>query len=300
MKPLTDLRIAAYARYSSDLQNEGSIEAQFLLLRRFVESNGGSWSEVEMFSDAAESGASMDRPGVQRMLGYAKSKKRAFDVILVESIDRLSRTVSDVARLCDELNFADVRLIAVSESIDTADPNAQLTLHIKASLAQQFLRELGDKTRRGLHGQAAKGLSTGGLPHGYRSVRQLDARGKSHGSSIEIGEEKASVVRRIFALWNAGHACIDIAGVLNGEKVPTPRASTTKRGWVDTTIRAILRNTAYVGKWTFGEKRWLKVPGTKSADIEMLPRPTSSTSSGQSFVSSMTSPGGLPRRESKP
>lgn len=272
MKSLAGLRIAAYARYSSDLQNEGSIEAQFLLLRRYVEANGGTWDEVETFSDAAESGASMDRPGVQRLLRRVHGKKKDFDVILVESIDRLSRTVSDTARLCDELDFADVRLIAVSESIDTADPNARLTLHIKASLAQQFLKELGDKTRRGLHGRAAKGFSTGGLPYGYKSQRKLDGRGKkSEGSVIEIDEPAAVIVRRIYGLWIAGHSYLDIAGILNADGVPTPRKSTKERGWIDTTVRAVLNNAAYIGKWTFGSRRWLKVPGTKKRRYRDVP-----------------------------
>lgn len=263
MKDLSGLRIAAYARYSSEKQDEGSIDAQFLLLQRYVNAHGGNWLDVETFSDAAESGASLERPGVQNLLTRIHKKAKDFDVIMVESIDRLSRTVSDTARLCDELDFADVRLIAVSESIDTDDPNARLTLHIKASLAQQFLKELGDKTRRGLHGRAAKGFCTGGLPYGYVSVPNLDQHGKSSGSDIKINEDAALIVLKIYDLWIAGHSYLDIAGRLNDEAIPTPRASTAKRGWLDSTVRAILLNPAYIGQWKFGSKRWTKKPGTK-------------------------------------
>lgn len=271
MKDLSGRRVAAYARYSSEKQDEGSIDAQFLLLQKYVNANGGNWKEVVTFSDAAESGASMDRPGVQSLLKRIHKKAKDFDVIVVESIDRLSRTVSDTARLCDELDFADVRLIAVSESIDTDDPNARLTLHIKASLAQQFLKELGDKTRRGLHGRAAKGFCTGGLPYGYVSVPNLDHHGKSSGSDIKINEDAALIVRKIYDLWVAGHSYLDIAGRLNEEGIPTPRASTAKRGWVDGTVSAILRNRAYIGQWKFGSKKWTKKPGTKKRRYKDAP-----------------------------
>lgn len=225
------------------------------------------------FSDAAESGASMDRPGIQDLLRRVNRKNPEFDVIIVESIDRLSRTVADTASLCDDLDFAQVRLIAVSESIDTIDPNARMMLGIKATLAQQFLTELGNKTRRGQRGAAKKGQATGGLPHGYTSVPQRHEKGKSRQSVIEIDEKAAEVVRRIFKLWIDGHSYRSIATKLNEDGIRTPRGASKRntRGWPASTVREILRNPMYIGERTWGVRNWRKVPKTKKRSYRQTP-----------------------------
>src|SRR5271154_2607906 len=98
------MRVALYARYSTDLQREASIEDQFRLCRGHAERQG--WAVVDSYSDRAISGASMLRPGLQDLI--ADSAHGRFDIVLTEAMDRLSRDQEDIAGLYKRLNFAGV------------------------------------------------------------------------------------------------------------------------------------------------------------------------------------------------
>ncbi len=93
------LRVALYARYSSDSQNEASIEDQLRLCRQRIAAEG--WQLDQVYRDAAISGASSFRPGYQAMLVAAK--EGGFDVVLAEALDRLSRDQEDIAALYKRL-----------------------------------------------------------------------------------------------------------------------------------------------------------------------------------------------------
>jgi len=175
-----------------------------------------------------------------------------------------------------ELAYHQVQLVAISDGIDSTAKGAKLAFAVKAIMGDQHLDDLRDKTLRGLEGRAHKGLSTGGLPIAYRSIRipGRDPRNPA-GYVIEIDPALADVVRRIFAAYSAGRSFNGIAIELNQEGVPSPRDRTRhvrKGGWAGSSIRAILYNEKYVGVWTFNERRWIKVPGTNYvARSELLP-----------------------------
>src|SRR5688572_16794387 len=105
------MRAVIYARYSTDLQSAASIEDQLRLCRERIAREG--WVLGEVYSDAGLSGASRFRPGYQQMLLDARSN--AFDVVVAEALDRLSRDQEDTAALFKALSFADVQLITLSE-----------------------------------------------------------------------------------------------------------------------------------------------------------------------------------------
>ena len=89
------MRAVLYARYSSDLQSDASIEDQLEVCRRYTAAQG--WTVVETFTDAAISGASRFRPAFQRLLAAAGNK--TFDVVVCEAVDRLGRRLADTADL---------------------------------------------------------------------------------------------------------------------------------------------------------------------------------------------------------
>ena len=89
------MRTAIYARYSSDHQSEASIEDQVRQCRARIEQEG--WSLTEIYSDAAISGATVLRPGYQKMLGDVRNG--AFDIVVAEALDRLSRDQENIAGL---------------------------------------------------------------------------------------------------------------------------------------------------------------------------------------------------------
>jgi DNA invertase Pin-like site-specific DNA recombinase len=133
-----------YARYSSKLQRDASIEDQIRLCRERIEREG--WQYRHAYTDRAVSGASTLRPAYQRLLEDARAGK--FDIVVAESLDRLSRDQEDVAGLYKRLRFAGVRLFTLAEGEIT-----ELHVGLKGTMNALFLKDLADKTRRGLSGR---------------------------------------------------------------------------------------------------------------------------------------------------
>ena len=99
------LRVALYARYSSDQQREASIEDQLRLCRIYAEKQG--WVVAESYYDRAVSGASLIRTGIQALL--ADALRDRFQVVLAEALDRISRDQEDVADVFKRMAFAGVK-----------------------------------------------------------------------------------------------------------------------------------------------------------------------------------------------
>jgi DNA invertase Pin-like site-specific DNA recombinase len=155
-------RVAIYARFSSDLQRDASIEDQVRLCRGLVEREG--WSVVETFTDFAMSGSSALRPGYQALLAAVRAGQ--VDVVVSESLDRLSRDQEHVAALHKQTRFAGVRIVTLSEG-----EVSELHVGLKGTMGALYIKDLADKTRRGLEGCVREGRSGGGLCYGYRVVR---------------------------------------------------------------------------------------------------------------------------------
>ena len=259
---LTTGRVAIYARYSSDLQNESSIDDQARRAREAIVRAGGDPTKALVFPDYAVSGGSMERPGLEALLRAVE--ERRVDVVLTEDVSRVSRDMGDAAHIFKRLQFAGVPLIGLSDGIDTSARQGKLTYAFKSMMAEWYVDELRDRTLRGLEGRALAGFATGGVPFGFRTVPEIDAAGRALGNKIEIDENEAPIIRRIFTDYRDGGALHRIARDLNREGIPSPRAGTKHKryGWGTSTIRAILYNEKYAGTWRFKERQWVKVPGT--------------------------------------
>lgn len=153
------MRAAIYARYSSDLQNPRSIEDQLSVCRRLVERHG--FTLVASFEDAALSGASVaNRPGFAALMKAAE--ERAFDLVVCEALDRLSRSQADVSAAFEDLRFYGVGIHTISEGAVS-----ELHIGLTGTMNALQLREIGRKTKRGLQGVASAGRHTGGRVYGY-------------------------------------------------------------------------------------------------------------------------------------
>jgi site-specific DNA recombinase len=206
-------RVALYARYSSDNQRDASIEDQLRLCRLHAERQG--WKVVDSYSDRAISGASLLRPGIQELISDAQ--RQHFDTVLTESLDRLSRDQEDIAGLYKRMRFADVRIVTLSEG-----EVSELHIGLKGTMGALYLKDLADKTRRGLRGRVENGKSGGGLCYGYDVVQRLSESGEPVRGDRTINESEAAIVRRIFRDYVAGSSSRTIAQVLNREGVPGP------------------------------------------------------------------------------
>ena len=252
------LRCATYARYSSDQQRESSIVDQQRNIQRFADAKAWKILPEYVFSDEGRSGAGSDRPGLNRLLAAASLIPHVFDAILVDDTSRISRNLADAVRIREQLSFLGIRLIAVSQGIDSEDEQADVMLTVHGLVDSLYIKELAKKTHRGLEGLALAGFHTGGKCFGYRNVQVGD---RVH---LQIDPDEAAIVRRIFEMSASGVSLKNIAKTLNTEGVPPPRGSKQKArpSWVYTAIREMLRRELYVGKIVWNKRKYKKKPGT--------------------------------------
>ncbi|MAS15401.1 MAG: resolvase [Nitratireductor sp.] len=250
------MKVAIYARYSSDNQRDASIADQFRMCRLHAEKQG--WHIVEEYSDHAISGASLIRPGIQALMADAMGGR--FDLILAEAMDRLSRDQEDIAGIFKRMSYADVKMFTLSEGEVT-----HLHVGLKGTMNALFLKDLADKTRRGQRGRVEAGKSGGGNAYGYDVVKKFDANGEPIRGDRTINEFQAEVVRRIFRDYAAGKSAKTIAFALNKEGIPAPSGG----DWGFSTINGnpkrgngILNNEMYVGKIVWNRQRFVKDPST--------------------------------------
>ncbi len=262
------LRCACYTRFSTDKQTPISAEDQIRKCREFAEAKGWTLLEPHLYADEAISGAGSDREGLKHLIAAAKSQPRPFDVILVDDTSRLSRNVGDASRIREELGFVGVRIIAVSQGIDSQDEQAEVLFDVHALVDTLYIKELGKKTHRGLEGLALRGFHTGGNCYGYRNVRV------EGGVRLEVNEGEAAIVRRIFEMAASGSSLKRIAKTLNLERIspPRPRAKKENASWCPTAIHAMLRREMYVGRVIWNRSRFVKSPGTNKRICRPRPR----------------------------
>jgi DNA invertase Pin-like site-specific DNA recombinase len=261
------IRIALYARYSSENQRDASIEDQLRQCRERAAREG--WTVVETYSDRAISGSSMIRAGIQALLADAQASR--FDIVLSEALDRISRDQEDVAAVFKRLRFAGVAIVTLSEG----EIN-ELHVGLKGTMNALFLKDLSIKTHRGQRGRVEAGKSgSGRAAYGYRVIHRLDASGEPIRGERAIVEDEAEVVRRIFREYASGRSPKQIAFQLNREGVPGPR----NRSWIDATIRGnaaagvgILNNELYAGVLAWNRQRFIKNPETGARISRVNPR----------------------------
>ena len=131
------MKVAIYARYSSDNQRDASIADQMRVCRAFAERQG--WTIAQEYSDHAVSGATLLRSGFQALMRDALNRR--FDVVLAESLDRFSRDQEDTAGLFKRLTFAGVNIVTLAEGDIT-----HLHIGFKGTMNALFLKDLAEKT----------------------------------------------------------------------------------------------------------------------------------------------------------
>ena len=127
------MRVAIYARYSTDKQSETSIEDQVRLCRARAQREG--WNVVETYKDAAISGTSKERPAYLEMVSDALSGR--FDLVLAEAMDPLARSLEETARLYNQLSFVDVKILTLSEG-----PVSEMNVSIGGLLGELYVKIL--------------------------------------------------------------------------------------------------------------------------------------------------------------
>lgn len=243
-------RAAIYARFSTDRQNDRSVEDQVESCRALASREG--LTVVSVFSDRARSGATMHgRDGIRAMLSAAA--ERTFDVLVCESTSRIGRDQEDRAGIHKRLKFAEISILTVTSGVIT-----QLMDGVTAAMDSQQLADLKIMIRRGMAGNILEGKHNGGPPYGYRTI-------KGETGQLEIVESAADVVRSIYERFNAGEGPREIAGALNRDNVAPPRGGYWRASTLHGDVQrgfGILRNEIYIGRIIWNKTRKVLHPDT--------------------------------------
>lgn len=243
------IRAAIYARFSSDLQSDRSIDDQIALCREVCAREG--MEVVSTFEDRAISGSSaINRPGFRAMLRAAGS--RSFDVIVAEDVDRISRDQADWHAARKELDFLGIAIHVATGKVGKLDGA------LRALMGEMFLENLALHTRRGLEGVIRDGRHAGGRAYGYQAL-------PGQAGELAIVEAEAAVVRKIFDDYAAGRTPRDIAAALNAAKAPPPRGDRWNASTINGNLQrgaGILLNEIYVGRIVWNKVRMIKDPAT--------------------------------------
>jgi len=259
------MRAVVYGRFSTDLQSAASIDDQVRVCRERIEREG--WTYLHAYCDRAMSGTSHLRPGYQKLLEDARH--RLFDVVVAEALDRLSRDQEHVAHLYKQLTFLGIKLTTLSEG-----PISELHVGLSGTMGALYVKQLAEKTHRGLRGRVEAGRSGGGNSYGYKVVRKARADGEAEVGIRAVNPHEAEIVCRIYRAYALGEAPRSIAKALNGEGVPGPSGGT----WGPSTINGnasrgtgILHNELYVGKLVWNRLKYLKNPSTSKRQSRLNP-----------------------------
>jgi DNA invertase Pin-like site-specific DNA recombinase len=190
--PAAPKRCAIYTRKSLEqgLDSEfNSLDAQRAICSAFLTSQAHRrWTELPAhYDDAGHSGATLDRPALQRLL--ADVENGLVDVILIYKLDRLTRSLRDFVRLLDLFEQYDVVFVSITQNFDTDDSMGRLILNVLLTFAQFEREMLADRLRDKFGAMRQRGMFVGGHPaFGYDLV---DRR-------LRINRREAAAVRRIY------------------------------------------------------------------------------------------------------
>jgi DNA invertase Pin-like site-specific DNA recombinase len=261
-------RCAIYARYSSDLQRDTSIDDQVRRCEEYAQKNG--WIVIMVFADRAISGA--DVAGRQQLQALMQeARRRNFDRLIVDDTSRLGRNLPQVRTIIDQLEYLDIQFSAVAQQIDSTHESSRQLLTLNCFMDEQYIVGLRDKVHRGQEGRALAGFNPGGKCFGYRNVAVEDAsrtgkygRPRVLGVQLEVIPSEAEVIRRIFEMFAGGYGLSRIAKQLNSEGVlsPQPARNRTLRAWCPSSIRSMLLNERYRGVSVWNRTRKRKNPET--------------------------------------
>ena len=248
-----DVTAFLYERLSRDDNLEGesySIGNQKKLLTKVAKEKG--YTNLVHFLDDGISGVTMDRPGFNDMMEQLAAGKAA--AVFVKDLSRLGRNYIEVGRLTEEFfPEHDIRLVAVSDNIDTAEGENELA-PIRNLFNEWYARDISKKRRISNKIKGNAGEPMGPPPYGYKKDPDDPKR-------WIVDEEAAQVVRRVFRMTLDGYGTEQIATIFSEEKILTPIAYWREKGvnrpgksklrgpymWNSSTITHILSLQEYCG-----------------------------------------------------
>jgi DNA invertase Pin-like site-specific DNA recombinase len=225
------MRAIGYARVSTDKQADSgvSLEAQQEKIRAMAVVQGAVM--LDLIVDAGESAKTLDRPGMERLLALVDARK--VDTVIVAKLDRLTRSVKDLALLLERFTRRDVALVSVAESLDTSTAAGRLVLNIMVSVSQWEREAIGERTRDAMAHMKATRQAYSPTPYGF----------KRKGDALAAARDEMGTVQQIRNWHKAGWTLRKIADELNRLGVATKSGGAQ---WYASTVRRIATNTLYM------------------------------------------------------
>lgn len=230
------LRVAAYARVSTDKdEQEDSFERQVEYYTEYIQSND-NWNFVKIYSDPGISGTRADkRPGFQELMKDCREGK--IDKVLCKSIARFSRNTVDALNYIRELKDLGIGVMFETQNIDTSTPGGDVLLTILAATAEEESRTISKNIKWAMQ----KKFEKGDFMLNYNRFMGY-TRDENH--NLVIVPEEAEVVVRMYKEYVNGASTNQIAKNLERDGILSP---TGNKKWHESTVLSMLKNEKYAG-----------------------------------------------------
>jgi site-specific DNA recombinase len=277
---LLNVPLAAYARFSSDLQRPASINDQLRNCREGAADVNGFVLDESIYTDSGKTGTILNgRDGLSKLIEVAVSGRAPFKGIVIDDTSRLGRNVDDGLAILAKLRHANIFLYFVTQRLDMRGPTSRQMYIMLASNDEQHSIQLGHKVRRGQIGRVLDGYIATGVPYGYTALIDEDTNQKrrgragSRGSKLVINPEQAAIIIRIFELGAKGYGSNTVARLLNTEGVLSSKSlkSGERYSWTARAIKLIWENEKYKGRNVWNKTKTVRNPAT--GKMQQVARP---------------------------
>lgn len=236
LKEPRKIRVAAYARVSTDYEEqESSFESQVQHYTDYISGNP-AWEFAGVYADEGISGTGIKkRERFKAMIADCRAGK--IDMVITKSISRFARNTVDCLKYIRELKDLGIPILFEKENINTMDSSGEILITIMASLAQQESQSISQNVRMGHQYRMQQGKP-------MVTTHFMGYRMSPDKSSLVIVPEQAVIVRRIFREFLDGRSSAQIAEGLMADGIKSPSG---KDNWYPTCIESMLKNEKYMG-----------------------------------------------------
>ena len=234
---------AVYARVSTDKQGE-SVEHQVMLCKGYADNRNWIIKDTLIYEDEDVSATKItlwERPEMKRLLADAEQGK--FHIVMFKGISRFARNTLEALETLDRLKAKGLRIVSLEENYDSSAENSNFMFTMHAAISEYEAEKIGIRVRLGNMQKAKKGEWCGQTPDGYQIGED---------KKLVPDEERRKLIEQIFEMFvDQNMSMVAIMKTLNEQGIRTRQGSL----WTVTTLRRILRNSAYIGEVIYNQRK---------------------------------------------
>ena len=262
------MKVGIYVRVSTTQQiDRDSLKTQEERLRQYCKAHNYEIYKNKVYKDEGISAKDTKRPAFEELMRDIEAGK--IQAVIVTRLDRITRSLKDLINLMEFLQKHDVKLISLTENIDTTGPMGRFILNLLGSIAQLEREIDSERVAADMYHRALSGKWTGGVvPLGYttkgklirefieKDMKEDEALREANKIAPEKGKlyvvkEEAKLVKKIYELYLEFKSLRKVTHELNKQGIKTPYGET----WAASSIRRILTNPTYIGKIWYGKRK---------------------------------------------